>query len=134
MANNITNLKLSAINRGIVLRINTLSFMEVNFKAVNLPGGGIASVKKYKITCTITEVRNTFSRNVTLLNTLSEKFQNISIGDVPFPGPVKFKFNKSEIFPNGRSRGGTFIAIVNISVQKGILDTKMSNLLTVSES
>jgi hypothetical protein len=133
MANNITNLKLSSSNRGILLNINTLSFMEVNFRVVNLPGGGIASVRKYKITCSIAEVRNTFSRNVTLLNTLSQKYQDISIGDVALPGDMKFKFKKSELFPNGRTRGGTFAAIITISAQKGIVDTKLSNLLTISE-
>ena len=44
---------------------------------------------------------------------------------------MEFKFSRAALFPNGRSARGTFTAIVKISVVKGIIDMKMSNVLTL---
>jgi hypothetical protein len=132
MANNITGLKLSKENRGLIISLSGFNLLKVNFNAVNLPGGGIAGVKKYVISCSIARSQFSVSRNVTNYVTLSEKKQNLSVGDVLSSIPMEFKFSKMNLFPNGRIKAGIYFAIVTIKAKKNqIVDMKMSNFLTL---
>ncbi|HRE12402.1 MAG TPA: hypothetical protein PK605_14740 [Ignavibacteria bacterium] len=129
MANHITGLKLTTVTRGIRTDIGGIYLLKVNFNAVNLPGGGIAGVKKYKIKCAIARSKFSVSRNVTNFTTLAEKTQNISIGDVAVAEPFEFKFTVSNLFHGSALKRGVYFAVVTVSERKGLLEMKMSNFI-----